>query len=365
MKTREKIYIRGYFCCNLGDDLFLHILAQRYKNTQFILVADSNAARAFHDESNIKVIHNNLFVNFINKLTLKTIHFEIINWFIERLTNASIMIGGSMFQEIPSTENAILRIKTYPHRKNKTYLIGSNFGPYSSDRYLNEVKSYLSKLNDACFRDRYSYSLLCDSTRARYAPDIVFGLKKIYNKNIVKKSGCIISVMNFRDNERLQKYAGTYEQYICRCIDYFSKRNIKITLVSLCEDDGDTAAIERISQKYKDKSINRSYYNGHNWKSIIDEFQTSEYVIATRFHSMILGLEYGSKVLPIVYNQKTKYVLEDLGLEKWGISLPNLSESLISEDCFIEKPDVECVSAESEAQFKALDGLLMNHLNNL
>ena len=171
--------------------------------------------------------------------------------------------------------------------------------------------------------------------------------------------------MNFRDNERLQKYAGTYEQYICRCIDYFSKRNIKITLVSLCEDDGDTAAIERISQKYKDKSINRSYYNGHNWKSIIDEFQTSEYVIATRFHSMILGLEYGSKVLPIVYNQKTKYVLEDLGLEKWGISLPNLSESLISEDCFIEKPDVECVSAESEAQFKALDGLLMNHLNNL
>jgi len=147
MKTIKKIYIRGYFCCNLGDDLFLHILAQRYKNIHFILVADSNAAHAFNDESNIKIIHNNLFVNLINKLTLKTIHFEIINWFIERLTNASIMIGGSMFQEIPSTEKAILRLKTYPQRKNKTYLIGSNFGPYFSDRYLNEVKSYLLKLN--------------------------------------------------------------------------------------------------------------------------------------------------------------------------------------------------------------------------
>jgi len=39
--------------------------------------------------------------------------------------------------------------------------------------------------------------------------------------------------------------------------------------------------------------------------------------------------------------------------------------TLIDEDCFIEKPDIERGSAESEAQFKALDGLLMNHLNNL
>lgn len=89
MKASEKKYIRGYFCYNLGHNLFLHISAQRYKSTQFILVADSNAAHVFNDESNIKVIHNNLFVNLINKLTLKTIHFEIINWFIERFTNTS------------------------------------------------------------------------------------------------------------------------------------------------------------------------------------------------------------------------------------------------------------------------------------
>lgn len=84
-----------------------------------------------------------------------------------------------MFQKIPSTENAILRIKTFPQRKNKTYRIGSNFGSCSSDRYLNEVKPYLLKLNDACFRDRYSYSILCESARVRYAPDIVFGEKHI------------------------------------------------------------------------------------------------------------------------------------------------------------------------------------------
>lgn len=70
--------------------------------------------------------------------------------------------------------------------------------------------------------------------------------------------------MNFHDNEKPQKYAGIYERYICRCTGYFSKRNIKITLVSLCEEDGDAATIERISQKYKNNSINRSYYNSHN-----------------------------------------------------------------------------------------------------
>lgn len=72
---------------------------------------------------------------------------------------------------------------------------------------------------------------------------------------------------------------------------------------------------------------------------------------------MILGIEYGSKVLPIVYNQKTKYVLEDLGLVKREILLSNLFESLIDQDSFINKFDIERVFSESEAQFKALDGL--------
>lgn len=359
---RLKIYVRGYFCCNLGDDLFIHILARRYKNVQFIIVADNNAAHAFDDEENIKVIRNNLFIKSINKLSLKTIHIEIINYFIEKFTCASIMIGGSMFQEIPSTHEAVLRIKTFPKRKNKTYLIGSNFGPYSSDIYLNEVESYLSKLNDICFRDHYSYKLFCDSIQVRYAPDVVFGLNKIYKDSKTNKSGCVISVMNFQKNEKLKKYALAYEQYICRCIDYFLKRDIGVTLVSFCEEDGDAYAIRKIIQKYDYSSIKECYYDGHNWENVIDEFQKSEYVIASRFHSMILGIKYGSKVLPIVYNQKTENVLKDLKLENYGIKLQNLSKSRINEDCFIQVIDTKQISAESEEQFKALDSLLMSHL---
>jgi colanic acid/amylovoran biosynthesis protein len=38
----------------------------------------------------------------------------------------------------------------------------------------------------------------------------------------------------------------------------------------------------------------------------------SEYMVATRFHAMVLGLGAGKKVLPLIYHIKLRNVLEDL-----------------------------------------------------
>ena len=58
----------------------------------------------------------------------------------------------------------------------------------------------------------------------------------------------------------------------------------------------------------------------------------SEYVIATRFHAMILGLAENKPVLPIIYSDKTINVLNDLNFEGEIIDLRKDKDwSLISE----------------------------------
>ena len=47
-------------------------------------------------------------------------------------------------------------------------------------------------------------------------------------------------------------------------------------------------------------------------EQILELIAESEYMVATRFHAMILGLGAGKKVLPLIYHIKLRNVLADL-----------------------------------------------------
>ena len=96
---------------------------------------------------------------------------------------------------------------------------------------------------------------------------------------------------------------------------------------------------------------------------MLEELETSEYVIGTRFHSVILGLSAGCKVLPIVYSDKTKYVLEDIAAS--DIPCIDLRKEQaewrkdIQEHYFMmDTSDIERIRRESQEHFSRLDQLL-------
>ena len=56
------------------------------------------------------------------------------------------------------------------------------------------------------------------------------------------------------------------------------------------------------------------YYDGENQHEILKQLATSEIVIATRFHAVVLGLVSQCRVLPVLYSNKTKNILKDLNI---------------------------------------------------
>lgn len=105
-------------------------------------------------------------------------------------------------------------------------------------------------------------------------------------------------------------------------------------------------------------------YDGTNRKQLLEEMSCSIYIIAARFHGTILGLTAGKSVFPILYSDKTKYVLEDLGFhgeyadlrDPDSLSFENAKKNLESG----YKIDVTESIQNAEKHFEKLDEFLNN-----
>ena len=176
----KKCYLKLYLNNNLGDDLFVKILTQRYKNHKKVKLKIKN----------LKIISGILF-KIINKLLKLFTNSRItIDKILINRSSITILLGGSMFIEGESGEYQELK------GVNNYYIIGTNFGPHKTDLYLNKIKDIVKASKYTCFRDTKSYNLFekeCENTNV--APDIIFGLD-VSNVNITNNKKVIISIID-------------------------------------------------------------------------------------------------------------------------------------------------------------------------
>lgn len=346
----KKIKVSGYVNLNLGDDLFLKILFERYKDIKFYVDCPKKLFSIY--KSNFPKIKFYRYHSIISKIR---------NFYTRKISNdyINLKIGGSIFQE---NENTKL-IKIWLKDKN-TYILGANFGPYFTDGYLEWYKAYFQSAEDVCFRDRYSYSLFKDLPNVRYAPDIVFSYKKINseNKRISKRKKIAVSVINLKNRKGLRAYHKLYIKKMKEVIKFFSEKNYIILLMSFCKNEGDEEAISDILNGINNKvNIELLFYQG-KLEDTLQSINEADYVIANRFHSLVLSWCMNKPAFPIIYSKKTKCVLEDMNYFGPSIEICNI-ENLNPQEIlkFFEKNEIMDVNKEklqAENHFYALDKMI-------
>ena len=130
----------------------------------------------------------------------------------------------------------------------------------------------------------------------------------------------------------------------------------KIAVVAFCVCEGDDRAAMRVKDRCADLDVEIITYNGD-----IDEvtrlFNRASMVIASRFHSMIMGFVYNRPVFPIAYNCKTKHYLDDLNYDQTYADLKTLEKTEVDDvlSCYRKEP-WECSWHKENAvlQFEAL-----------
>lgn len=352
----KAVFAEGYWVCNLGDDLFLKILCNRYKDVSFKILANrkmySNIAKNLEVKDNSKFLYK-LF----NKLTNKKLQNNIKLSIIKNLDYV-VYIGGSIFMQKDKYKQ-ILTDRYLKHNK-KYFILGSNFGPYKDNEYKEFCKDKIfNKAEDVCFRESYSHELFKELDNIRHCADIVFSLDTS-NINKENKKRVVFSIIDCNAKE-CGKYKEQYIQKIIELTEEFTKKEYEIIYMSFCKQEQDENGINEILQRLPSKCKVQTYnYNG-NIQEALEVIASAQIIVGTRFHANIVGLLLNKKIIPIAYNNKTQNTLRDINYMGDIIDIRNIESVNINE--IIEKNinyefNVENVKKEAEGHFEKLDQYL-------
>jgi colanic acid/amylovoran biosynthesis protein len=377
-----KVLLKLYAELNIGDDLFLRIILDRYPHISFYLNAKKEYNVIAKEYKNLTVFQSDntktrnisfkiykrcertLFPQKYKKNLQKDILNNTLN--VIREVDMFVSIGGSVFMQ-PKKLPAYADIEYYKIIQENikyTFFIGGNFGPYSDLYYKKSYDEIFRKAIDVCFRENYSKGLFEKLENVRYAPDIVFSLgEEVYDffdkEDRIKRSigFCIINPKSGNKNIDTEEYIHNYSLLISK----FIEKKYSIKLFSFCGKGKDENVINRIYNKIKSKdNIKKLFYSG-DINNFMKEYASVESMFCGRFHSMILSMKLDQKIYPVIYSDKMMNVLKDIKYEGKYVYISDLGKLKLEEiekDLYNNHFEISSEIKDAEKHFLVLDKYL-------
>ncbi len=347
--TRRKVMIYAYTAHNLGDDLFIHILCQRYPHITFYLYAPKKYKETFSNITNLHIMPSDTLIG-------KMMYYLLLR------PSIAVYIGGSLFIEQPGWKKHWKQMKQAQKRHANFFILGANFGPYHSLNFYHKYEDFFKNCDDICFRDKNSYHLFKHLPNVRYANDVVFTQPVDHvNKTVAT---IVISVIYPSIRKELQDINDAYFNTLASLAVACMNEGYNIVWMAFCKREKDDQAIEQIY-----KLIHPQYYSHMmsfdyetDIATALQLIAQANAVIATRFHAMILSLLYEKPTFAIIYSNKMLTVIEDNALtiphchikQCYGENVIKKMRTACSQDAI----SVEYQINDAENQFRILDSEL-------
>lgn len=335
-----KVYLVDiYLASNLGDDMFLDHLAKSFPDTVFVPFYPGNKYDDFFQQyKNIRKFRYNLFDKICTRLGTanKLQDYKAM----AKKYDGLLFFGGGIFRE-ESYWKSVFEYRNditdaFKAEKKVVQLIGSNFGPsYSSE--FQELHHYLfSKFTSVSFRDLKSYSLFSSIPHVSYAPDVLWDFKLPEVKSHNKTVG--ISIIDPNHKSGLENYTERYVTAHKNVVKDYLKNGYKVKLFSFCEVEGDLKIAKEIANVAVEQIEVCNY--DRNIQKFLVEFGSCSEIIAARFHAVTIAMKFKIPVLPIIYGDKTRNLLEDLNFRNEIIEFDKLYDMKMIDTQNYIKPEL-------------------------
>lgn len=352
----EKIFLWGYWAKNFGDDLFLKVyLNQMREINHKTYILTEKKYKQFYKNLGVKVVCKDTIIykisyKFLSMCGLPELYFLLIS-----KKSLFVLLGGSLFAE---NKGALAEKKQFCNlnyattRAKKTFVIGSNFGPYINENFKNQYELLFNKMENISFRDKKSYDLFNKKLEnVNYAPDIIFEGKWQQSKK--NSNSIVISVIDLENRKELSDYRSIYEKGIADICLYHINKNEKIYLLSLCRQEGDIEACNRIYKMIDQNDKNNiEVINYDSIDRTVELLSSARKIYATRFHSLMIGLYFHKNIIPIIYNEKSINAIESYCKSLRWFAIENFDDKTIHQ--MMEMNQIAELKLPNSKQFQEL-----------
>ena len=269
--------------------------------------------------------------------------------------------------------------------KKSVYIMPNSFGPFKAKGVPGLVKKVLSKSSLVTVRESISKEMVDElGVDSVLSSDLGFYLEKSTTddqtvSNIRKKfpNHKLVALTarpyRFPNSDNPEQ---KYEEYISSLVEFSQwmfKNNFLPVFVdhtlAIKEHENDSSAIAEITSKLNDNEyayISNLDYNCRNLKEIYSEV---DFVVGTRFHSVIFALAEGTPSMAITYGgNKGQGIMKDIGLPEYAIPMSQtntkeLIEKLISLDANEEEVKIKLFELKTKFnnEYKELVELVKNN----
>jgi colanic acid/amylovoran biosynthesis protein len=305
-----KILLSAYLDHNLGDDLFVDYFSQVYAQHEIHLLCDDTMRLNVQLESRPA----------LHKIGLKQAAKSVLSF------DALVIIGGSIFQENPAfykydyRRNALVTLFRAAGRK--VCIVGCNIGPVRTAHGRRIFKYCFTLANSVSVRDSASLALLQQwRIRRNYglAPDLVFSYP--YQPRSVVRSGHRLGISVINRGAKAEGGAA-YVAKLVRLADRYLQGAPDREVALFGFDGGmenDGAVIDTIAAAlapHGARVIRQQYGVTPAIRDYLDVFSDCDYMVCSRFHSLVLALKHGIPFFPISYSEKMTNLLRDIGYDR-------------------------------------------------
>ena len=336
------ILLDAYLDHNFGDDLFVTILTARYPEDRFFIFTTHCPP---HEQAWALSISNLLGVP------------EDDAYLSSGMFDAYIMVGGDMLPDMERFHGDYRwRIRYQQSVRDAggyVGLLGFNLYEEYGEKSRKEICEMLRLADEIVPRDTASLQMLLTLSQEagttgviRQGGDMAFTLYDMLRgnfKDTTKKQNVLgISIRRklfVSDEENVQ-----YEENMAALAEAYLRNNpaSKVKLLALSTgafDDRIEAReiIEKLSPEVK-KRTEISAYEG-DVAFFIREMQQCSAIIATRFHALVFSILLGIPLIPVPYEVKIDYLLEDIGYN--GMKIPYAEKLAKPDDVLAELQGVQ------------------------
>ena len=319
----KKFVLSGYFGFkNFGDEAILSVLVNKLKeNNHQITIISSDPQYTSNKFNNIKSIY-----------TFKM--FDIFN----AISKSDYLIsgGGSLLQDATSLKSLIyylLVIFMALLLRKKVIIFAQGIGPINNPIGQFLTKSILKHCTYLSVRDIKSYELL-----KSWGSDAELVCDPIFSTKIEEKEKSPVVAVQLRDYKTVTK--DFIDRLAQKIVQEFPNNSVEIYSFQ------DSIDLERCKQlenaiKMLNPDCKTTVYNELSDEEVINNISKVEYLIAMRFHAIIVGLLSSVKTLGINYDIKVEKLAKE-----FDIPLLHLQKDFKNEFNKLKEQDLTRIQAQ-------------------